>query len=125
MEGLGINLGYLIIQIIAFIVIYVLLSRFLYDPLSNMLRNRRTVLFTLVLPAALFFSFSGTAGWDESAGHGNVAAYVMVSMALYGATRGEDLTEGRLRRGDHTQAARSRSRDGCRFGRSTCESKAP
>jgi F-type H+-transporting ATPase subunit b len=42
MEGLGINLGYLIIQIIAFIVIYVLLSRFLYDPLSNMLRNRRT-----------------------------------------------------------------------------------
>ncbi|MBI1258305.1 MAG: F0F1 ATP synthase subunit B [Chloroflexi bacterium] len=42
MEGLGINLGYLIVQIIAFIVIYVLLSRFLYDPLSNMLRNRRT-----------------------------------------------------------------------------------
>ena len=42
MEGLGINLGYLIIQIIAFIVIYVLLTRFLYDPLSNVLRNRRT-----------------------------------------------------------------------------------
>jgi F-type H+-transporting ATPase subunit b len=41
MEGLGINLGYLIIQIIAFIVIYVLLSRFLYDPLTNVLRNRR------------------------------------------------------------------------------------
>ena len=28
--------------IIAFIVIYVLLSRFLYDPLMNVLRNRRT-----------------------------------------------------------------------------------
>ncbi len=42
MEGLGINLGYLLVQIIAFIVMYVLLTRFLYDPLSNMLRNRRT-----------------------------------------------------------------------------------
>lgn len=41
MEGLGINLGYLLVQIIAFIVIYVLLSRFLYDPLTNTLRNRR------------------------------------------------------------------------------------
>ncbi len=41
MEGLGINLGYLIVQIIAFIVIYVLLTRFLYDPLSNVLRSRR------------------------------------------------------------------------------------
>ncbi len=41
MEGLGINLGYLLVQIIAFIVIYVLMTRFLYDPLSNVLRNRR------------------------------------------------------------------------------------
>lgn len=41
MEGLGINLGYLLVQIIAFIVIYTLLSRFLYDPLTNVLRNRR------------------------------------------------------------------------------------
>ena len=42
MAGLGINLGYLIVQIIAFIVIYVLMTRFLYDPLTNVLRNRRT-----------------------------------------------------------------------------------
>jgi F-type H+-transporting ATPase subunit b len=41
MEALGINPGYLLIQIIAFIVIYALLSRFLYDPLGNMLRERR------------------------------------------------------------------------------------
>jgi len=41
MEGLGINLGYLFIQIIAFIVIYVLMTRFVYDPLLNVLRNRR------------------------------------------------------------------------------------
>jgi F-type H+-transporting ATPase subunit b len=42
MEGLGINPGYLLVQIIAFIVIYTLLTRFIYDPLSNILRERRT-----------------------------------------------------------------------------------
>lgn len=42
MEALGINLGYLLIQIIAFIVIYVLLTRFVYDPLIAVLRDRRT-----------------------------------------------------------------------------------
>lgn len=41
MEALGINLGYLLVQIIAFIVIYTLLSRWLYDPLTNALRERR------------------------------------------------------------------------------------
>jgi F-type H+-transporting ATPase subunit b len=41
MEGLGINIGYLAVQIIAFIVIYTLLTRFLYDPLGNVLRERR------------------------------------------------------------------------------------
>jgi F-type H+-transporting ATPase subunit b len=40
-EALGINLGYLLVQIIAFIVIYTLLSRWLYDPLTNALRERR------------------------------------------------------------------------------------
>lgn len=53
--------------------------------LRRMLRNRRTIAFTLVLPAALFFSFGGTKGWNDDAGNGNVAAYIMVSMALYGA----------------------------------------
>jgi ABC-2 type transport system permease protein len=53
--------------------------------LKRMLRNRRTIFFTLVFPAGLFFAFGGTAGWDDSVGHGNVAAYIMVSMALYGA----------------------------------------
>lgn len=42
MEALGINLGYLFIQIIAFIVIYVLLTRFIYDPLISVLKERRT-----------------------------------------------------------------------------------
>lgn len=53
--------------------------------LRRTLRNRRTIAFTLVLPAALFFAFGGQSGWDEPAGNGNTAAYVMVSMALYGA----------------------------------------
>jgi ABC-2 type transport system permease protein len=53
--------------------------------LRRMLRNRRTILFTLVLPGALFLSFGSTSGWQQSVGQGNVAAYIMVSMALYGA----------------------------------------
>jgi len=40
-EALGINLGYLLVQIIAFIVIYTLLSRWVYDPLNRVLRERR------------------------------------------------------------------------------------
>ena len=50
-----------------------------------MLRNRRTIIFTLIFPAALFFAIGSGTGWQEKVGHGNVAAYVMVSMALYGA----------------------------------------
>ena len=53
--------------------------------LRRMLRNRRTIVFTLIFPAALFLSFGGQSGWNDDAGHGNVAAYIMVSMALYGA----------------------------------------
>lgn len=53
--------------------------------LRRMLRNRRTIVFTLVIPAALLLSFGGQRGWDDAAGSGNVAAYILVSMALYGA----------------------------------------
>ncbi|MEZ0578971.1 ABC transporter permease [Nocardioides sp. MH1] len=53
--------------------------------LLRMLRNRRTIVFTLVLPAALMLSFGGQAGWQERVGDGNVAAYILLSMALYGA----------------------------------------
>ena len=53
--------------------------------IRRMLRNRRTIIFTLVFPAALFFAIGSGTGWEEDAGHGNVAAYIMVSMALYGA----------------------------------------
>ena len=50
-----------------------------------MLRNRRTIIFTLLFPAAMFFAFGSGDDWNESVGDGNVAAYVMISMALYGA----------------------------------------
>jgi len=53
--------------------------------LRRMLRNRRTIIFTLVLPAALLLSFGGQKGWDDRSGSGNVAAYILISMALYGA----------------------------------------
>ena len=53
--------------------------------MRRMLRNRRTIIFTLVFPAALFFAIGSGTGWQEKVGHGNVAAYIMVSMALYGA----------------------------------------
>lgn len=41
MEGLGINLGYLLVQIIAFIVVYTLMTRFIYDPMVRVLSERR------------------------------------------------------------------------------------
>jgi ABC-2 type transport system permease protein len=52
----------------------------------RMLRNRRTVIFSIVLPVVFFLLFgTGHEYSDKSAGHGNWAAYVMISMALYGA----------------------------------------
>jgi ABC-2 type transport system permease protein len=53
--------------------------------LMRMLRNRRTMIFALVLPAALLLSFGGQDGWQDKVGVGNVAAYVLLSMAMYGA----------------------------------------
>ena len=54
--------------------------------LRRMLRNRRTVIFTFVMPAVLLFLFGNNAGYKTtSAGDGNVTGYIMVSMAVYGA----------------------------------------
>lgn len=54
--------------------------------LTRMLRNRRTMIFTLIMPSAFFLLF-GTDGdyRRQSDGSGNVTAYVLVSMAVYGA----------------------------------------
>ena len=52
----------------------------------RMLRNRRTVVFSLVLPAALYFVItSSDETWNHKIGSGNEAAYILISMALYGA----------------------------------------
>ena len=42
LDNLGINPGTLLIWIIAFIVLYTLLTRFIYDPLVNVLNERRS-----------------------------------------------------------------------------------
>jgi len=52
--------------------------------LRRMLRNRRTVVFALVFPAAMFLVFGSGGDSQASVGRGNVSAYVMVSMAMYG-----------------------------------------
>lgn len=41
MEGLGINLGYLLSQIVNFVLLLVILRMFLYKPIVNMLDRRR------------------------------------------------------------------------------------
>lgn len=54
--------------------------------LRRMLRNRRTVIFTLVMPTVFFLLFGTDRGYRaDSAGNGNVTAYVLISMAVYGA----------------------------------------
>jgi len=54
--------------------------------LRRMLRNRRTVVFTLLLPPVFFAIFGLQSAYrSQDYGAGNVTAYVMVSMAVYGA----------------------------------------
>jgi ABC-2 type transport system permease protein len=54
--------------------------------LRRMVRNRRTVIFTFILPAVLFLLFGANASYrTERVGAGNVTGYVLVSMAVYGA----------------------------------------
>jgi ABC-2 type transport system permease protein len=52
--------------------------------LRRMLRNRRTVIFTLLLPAALYLAF-GSNPADSYGDAGEVSAYILISMAVYGA----------------------------------------
>lgn len=52
----------------------------------RLLRNRRTMLFTVLLPVIFFLIFGLNSAYANlSAGHGNVSAFIMISMALYGA----------------------------------------
>ena len=55
----------------------------------RLLRNRRTVIFAIVFPVVFFLLFGLNKAYAlQSAGpgsHGNVSAFIMISMALYGA----------------------------------------
>jgi ABC-2 type transport system permease protein len=54
--------------------------------LRRMVRNRRTVFFTLVMPVLLYLIIgTNTSYSNEKAGSGNVSAYILISMAAYGA----------------------------------------
>jgi len=54
--------------------------------IRRLLRNRRTVIFALIVPALFFLLFGLNKAYaNKPAGHGNVSAFIMISMALYGA----------------------------------------
>lgn len=54
--------------------------------IRRLTRNRRTVIISIVVPAVFFLLFGLNKAYDtQSAGHGNVSAFVMISLALYGA----------------------------------------
>lgn len=53
--------------------------------LTRVLRNRRTIIFALIMPALLTLIFTGQKDYAKPAGSGNIAAYVLISMALYAA----------------------------------------
>ncbi len=60
--------------------------RFLALEIRRMTRNKRAMIFTLVFPSAFFLLFGTDSSYrTQAAGAGNVTAYVMVSMAVYGA----------------------------------------
>jgi ABC-2 type transport system permease protein len=54
--------------------------------LRRMLRNKRTLIFTLIMPSVIFLLIGTDSTYKhQRAGNGNVTAYVLISMAVYGA----------------------------------------
>ncbi len=52
----------------------------------RLLRNQKTIIFTIVLPVVFFLIFGLNSQYaNDRDGHGNVSAFIMISMALYGA----------------------------------------
>ncbi|MGW8568038.1 ABC transporter permease [Isoptericola sp. NPDC055881] len=59
---------------------------YLVVELRRSLRNRRTLIFSVVMPPVFFLIFGLQGDYtNQSAGSGNVTAWIAVSMALYGA----------------------------------------
>lgn len=59
-------------------------TTFLRYELSRRL-NRQSLIFVLLLPAALYLALFRTGGTDAHPPHGNFAAWMMIGMAIYGA----------------------------------------
>jgi ABC-2 type transport system permease protein len=54
--------------------------------LRRLIRNKRTVVFTFVMPAVFFLIFGTSSDYrHDRLEHGNITGYIMVSMAVYGA----------------------------------------
>jgi ABC-2 type transport system permease protein len=54
--------------------------------IRRLLRNRRTVMFTVVVPVLFFLLFGLNSAYaTDRVGRGNESAFIMISMALYGA----------------------------------------
>lgn len=54
--------------------------------IRRVMRNRRAMIFSVALPTLMYVIFGSTQGYSKDMiGHANVAAYVMVHMAVYGA----------------------------------------
>lgn len=52
----------------------------------RLLRNRRTLIFTMIVPVMFFLIFGLNRAYaSQGSGRGNVSAFVMISMSLYGA----------------------------------------
>ncbi len=56
--------------------------------ISRLLRNRRTIILAVLSPVAFFLLFGMNEAYaSDPAGHGNLSASIMTSMALYGAVQ--------------------------------------
>ncbi|MGV9676644.1 ABC transporter permease [Nocardia sp. NPDC003482] len=61
-------------------------TEFLGLELRRMLRNKRTGIFALIMPAVVFVAVGTNSSYrGEAYGSGNLTAYLMISMAVYGA----------------------------------------
>ena len=64
--------------------------------LKRMLRNRRTIIFTFVMPVLLFLIIGSNDTYStDREGSGNVSAYILISMAVYGAVLAPPLVDAR------------------------------
>jgi ABC-2 type transport system permease protein len=55
--------------------------------IRRLIRNRRTIVFAIIAPVILLFLFAFNAAFvHKTVGQGNLTAFIMISVSLYGAT---------------------------------------